>query len=89
MATLQERVCNSCWCKTLRSRCPLLSCSTSNKGKKLRHLPLKWKELPAQTKDILINELRKFFLANADPKKEYIIVTYLHSTCPMNDLLTI
>lgn len=53
-----SRVCNTCWCKTLRSKCPLLSCSTSSKGKKLRHLPLKWKDLAPPTKDALINELQ-------------------------------
>ena len=60
--TENSRVCNNCWCKTLRSKCPLLSCSTAGKGKKLRHLPHKWKELSQATKDNLIAELRKFIL---------------------------
>jgi hypothetical protein len=58
-------VCNTCWCKTLRTkhaRCPLLSCSTSSKVKKLRHLPGKWAELSAHTRDVLSAELRKFLL---------------------------
>ena len=60
--TESSRVCNTCWCKTLRTkhaRCPLLSCSTSSKVKKLRHLPGKWVELSAHTRDILSSELRK------------------------------
>lgn len=54
-----SRVCNNCWCKTLARKCPLLSCSTSSKGKKLRHMPTKWKELPANTKETLAAEMRK------------------------------
>jgi hypothetical protein len=47
--------------RSKHARCPLLSCSTSSKVKKLRHLPGKWNELATNIKDILIAELRKFF----------------------------
>ena len=57
-----SRVCSTCWCKTLRTKCPLLSCSTaSSKSKKLRHLPAKWKDLSPAMKETVSNELRKFY----------------------------
>ena len=58
--TENSRVCSTCWCKTLRTKCPLLSCSSASKSKKLRHLPAKWKELSVGLKEVLSNELRKY-----------------------------
>jgi len=53
-----SRVCQTCWCKTLKTKCQLLSCSTPGKNKKLRHLPAKWKELSPGLKETLSNELQ-------------------------------
>ena len=40
--------------------CPVPVCKTpKRKVKRLRHLPAKWMELPAEIKDPVINELRK------------------------------
>ena len=57
LATGEARVCNTCWCKTLKKKhsavCPVPTC-TSNKVRsrgKLRHLPKKWGDL---TKDCLL-----------------------------------
>ena len=61
----ESRVCNNCWCKTIRRKhahCPLPSCTTS-KGKvkgRLRHLPSKLSDLPKPTKDAIYSEFRKF-----------------------------
>ncbi|EEB13721.1 hypothetical protein Phum_PHUM254210 [Pediculus humanus corporis] len=56
------RVCNTCRCKAVRSRCttcPLPTCPNS-KGriKRLRALPSKWSELSAEVKDPIIAEFQ-------------------------------
>eukprot|EP00092_Neocalanus_flemingeri_P085463 GFUD01107555.1.p1 GENE.GFUD01107555.1~~GFUD01107555.1.p1 ORF type:complete len:1977 (-),score=508.72 GFUD01107555.1:283-6213(-) len=58
------RVCNSCWCKTLKKKhaavCPIPAC-TSSKGRnrgKLRHLPSKWADLDSQSKETIVGELQ-------------------------------
>jgi len=59
----ESRVCNNCWCKTIRRKhahCPLPSCTTS-KGKvkgRLRHLPSKLSDLPKPTKDAIYSEFQ-------------------------------
>jgi len=58
------RVCNNCWCKTLKKKhaavCPVPAC-TSSKGRnrgKLRHLPSKWAELDSKSKETIVAELQ-------------------------------
>lgn len=58
------RVCNTCWCKTLKKKhaavCPVPAC-TSSKGRnrgKLRHLPSKWAELDTKSKETIVAELQ-------------------------------
>jgi len=58
------RVCNNCWCNTLKKKhaavCPVPAC-TSNKGRnrgKLRHLPSKWTELDNKSKETIVGELQ-------------------------------
>ncbi|KAJ9589596.1 hypothetical protein L9F63_017181, partial [Diploptera punctata] len=56
------RVCNTCRCKSVRSRytqCPLRTCpNTKGRVKRLRPLPGKWTELPAEIKDPIISEFQ-------------------------------
>lgn len=58
------RVCNTCRCKSVRSRytqCPLPTCpNAKGRIKRLRPLPGKWTELPLEIKDPIIAEFRKF-----------------------------
>ena len=61
--TGDARVCNTCWCKTLKKKhsavCPVPTC-TSNKVRsrgKLRHLPKKWGDLDKASKETVMNEL--------------------------------
>lgn len=63
------RVCNTCRCKAVRGRytaCPLLGCpnlnntSSKTKVKRLRALPAKWFDLPAEVRDPIIQEFRKY-----------------------------
>jgi len=58
------RVCNTCWCKTLKKKhaavCPVPACPSS-KGRnraKLRHLPSKWADLDAKSKETIESELQ-------------------------------
>jgi len=58
------RVCNNCWCKTLKKKhaavCPVPAC-TSSKGRnrgKLRHLPSKWADLDNKSKETIVDELQ-------------------------------
>ena len=56
------RVCNKCWCNTLKKKhiCPVPSC-TSSKGRnraKLRHLPSKWADLDARSKETIMEEMQ-------------------------------
>lgn len=57
------RVCNTCRCKSVRSRytqCPLPTCpNAKGRIKRLRPLPGKWTELPLEVKDPIIAEFRK------------------------------
>lgn len=59
------RVCNTCRCKAVRSRCttcPMPTCpNAKGRVKRLRALPSKWSELPSEVKDPIIAEFRKFF----------------------------
>lgn len=60
-----SRVCNTCRCKSLRSRythCPLPSCPNSrgHRVKRLRPLPMKLPDLPRHIKDPIIAEFRKY-----------------------------
>lgn len=64
LASGECRVCNTCWCKTLKKKhsavCPVPTC-TSNKGRsrgKLRHLPKKWGDLDKASKEIVMKELQ-------------------------------
>ncbi|XP_023245683.1 histone-lysine N-methyltransferase 2D isoform X2 [Copidosoma floridanum] len=62
------RVCNSCRCKSVRGRyttCPLPGCPNLNSAssgktrvKRLRALPPKWNELPAEIRDPIILEFQ-------------------------------
>ena len=57
-----SRVCNKCWCSTLKKKhvCPVESC-TSNKGRnraKLRHLPSKWADLDSKSKEVIMAEFQ-------------------------------
>lgn len=59
------RVCNTCRCKSVRSRythCPLPSCPNSkgHRVKRLRPLPMKLPDLPRHIKDPIIAEFRKY-----------------------------
>jgi hypothetical protein len=63
LASGECRVCNKCWCKTLKKKhsavCPVPTC-TSNKSRsrgKLRHLPKKWGDLDKASREIVMNEL--------------------------------
>ena len=63
LATGEARVCNTCWCKTLKKKhsavCPVLTC-TSNKGRtlgKLRHLPKKWGDLTKEARETVMANL--------------------------------
>lgn len=62
------KVCNSCRCKSVRSRythCSLPTCPNAKKGhrvKRLRPLPMKWPELPRHIRDPIAAELRKYFI---------------------------
>lgn len=58
------RVCNTCWCKTVKKKhaavCPVPAC-TSSKGRnraKLRHLPSKWADLDTKSKETIVLELQ-------------------------------
>lgn len=61
------RVCNTCRCKAVRGRytaCPLPGCPNLNNAsktrvKRLRALPAKWLDLPAEIRDPIIQEFRK------------------------------
>ncbi|KAK3589151.1 hypothetical protein CHS0354_017117 [Potamilus streckersoni] len=56
------RVCTSCRCKSVRRRyttCPVPTCKTPRRRvKRLRPLPQKWVELPAEIKDPIMQELQ-------------------------------
>ena len=63
LATGEARVCNTCWCKTLKKKhsavCPVPTC-TSNKGRtrgKLRHLPKKWGDLTKEARETVMADL--------------------------------
>ena len=63
LATGEARVCNTCWCKTLKKKhsavCPVPTC-TSNKVRsrgKLRHLPKKWGDLTKEARDTVMADL--------------------------------
>ena len=55
------RVCNKCWCNTLKKKhiCPVPSCTSSKRGNraKLRHLPSKWGELDTKSRDTISQEM--------------------------------
>ena len=58
----EGRVCNKCWCQTLKKKhiCQVPSCTSSkrpNRGK-LRHLPSKWYDLDSRSKEIIMKELQ-------------------------------
>ena len=58
----EGRVCNKCWCQTLKKKhiCQVPSCTSSkrpNRGK-LRHLPSKWYDLDTRSKEIIMKELQ-------------------------------
>lgn len=56
------RVCNTCRCKCVRSRythCPLPTCPNSRgRVKRLRLLPARWQELPADLRDPIMTEFQ-------------------------------
>ncbi|KAG8281125.1 Gei-8p [Homalodisca vitripennis] len=57
------RVCNTCRCKSVRSRythCPLPTCPNSkgHRVKRLRALPMKWPELPRHIRDPIAAEFQ-------------------------------
>ena len=63
LAGSDARVCNACWCKTLKKKhsavCPVPTC-TSNKVRsrgKLRHLPKKWGDLSKEARETVMKEL--------------------------------
>merc|ERR1719336_2088136 len=56
------RVCNKCWCNTLKKKhvCQVPSCTSSkrpNRGK-LRHLPKAWYELDSRSKEVIMKEMQ-------------------------------
>ena len=58
----EVRVCNKCWCTSLKRKhiCPIPTC-TSSKGRnraKLRHLPSKWNDLDGKSKETIMSELQ-------------------------------
>lgn len=59
----EVRVCNKCWCNTLKKKhiCPVPSCTSSKGGRnraKLRHLPSKWAELDSRNKETIMAEMQ-------------------------------
>lgn len=55
------RVCTNCRCRHLRRRaqCPIPTCPSHKwRGKRLRPLPSRWAELPAEIKDPIIREFQ-------------------------------
>ncbi|XP_074640514.1 uncharacterized protein LOC141898487 [Tubulanus polymorphus] len=55
----EMRVCSSCRCRSVRRRCPMPTCKTpKRKVKRLRPLPPKWAEVPADIKEPIMKELQ-------------------------------
>lgn len=62
----EARVCSACRCRVVRRRyvqCPLPTCPTSKRRvKRLRPLPNKWNEIPAEIRTALENEFQVKYL---------------------------
>ena len=58
----EARVCSACRCRVVRRRivqCPLPTCPTAKRRvKRLRPLPNKWNEIPAEIRTALENEFQ-------------------------------